>query len=34
MAPARGAAADDPDDPLRVLLGEWPAFGSEPGKRS
>jgi hypothetical protein len=33
MAPARGASADDPDDPLRGLLGEWPAFGSEPGKR-
>jgi hypothetical protein len=34
MAPARGAPADDPDDPLRGLLGEWPAFGSEPGRRS
>ena len=34
MAPARGASADDPDDPLRGLLDGWPAFGSEPGKRS
>ena len=34
MAPSDGASADDPDDPLRGLLGGWPAFGSEPGRRS
>ncbi len=33
IAPARGASADDPDDPLRGLLEEWPAFGPAPGRR-
>ncbi len=33
MVPARGASADDPDDPLRGLLGEWPAFGPTSERR-
>ena len=33
MAPWGGASADDPDNPLRGLLGEWPAFGPTSGRR-
>jgi phage terminase small subunit len=33
MAPARGAFADNPDDPLRALLDGWPAFGPTSKKR-
>ena len=33
MAPARGASADDLDDPPRGLLGGWPAFGPTTERR-